>query len=63
MQVRVRTTEATQLLGQAEATQLLGQTSFRAPDIWEPSLPVRLAQEGFARAPGGAIFGPGSLRY
>ena len=29
-QVRVWTTEATQLLGQAEATQLLGQTLFGA---------------------------------
>ena len=28
-QVRVRTTEVTQFLGQAEATQLLGQTRFR----------------------------------
>jgi hypothetical protein len=37
--VRVWTTEATQLLGQAEATQLLGQTPFRAPDIWVPSAP------------------------
>jgi hypothetical protein len=41
--MRVWTTEATQLLGQAEATQLLGQTPFRAPDIWTPSLP----EEGY----------------
>jgi hypothetical protein len=39
VQVRVRTTEATQLLGQAEATQLLGQTLLRASDIQAPSLP------------------------
>jgi hypothetical protein len=33
VQVRVETTEATQLLGQSEATQLLEQTPFQAPDI------------------------------
>jgi hypothetical protein len=38
-QVRVWTTEATQLLEQAEATQLLGQSLFRTPDILAPSLP------------------------
>jgi hypothetical protein len=37
--VRVQTTEATQLLGQAKTTQLLRQTSFQAPDIQVPSLP------------------------
>jgi hypothetical protein len=39
VQVRVWTTETTQLLGQAEVTQLLGQTPFRAPNIRAPSLP------------------------
>jgi hypothetical protein len=35
--VRVWTTEATQLLGQAEVTQLLGWTLFQTPDILAPS--------------------------
>ena len=38
-QVRVWTTEATQLLGQAEAAQHLGKTSFQDPDIQAPSSP------------------------
>ena len=38
-QVRVQTTELTQLLGQAEITQLLGQTPFQASDIQAHSPP------------------------
>ena len=49
MQVRVWTTEATQLLGHAEATQLLGHSPFRAPDIRAPSLP----EERYWLLPGG----------
>jgi hypothetical protein len=69
VQMRVWTTEATELLGQAEAIQLLGQTPFRAPDIRAPSLPEQRCQPdrgprgggGCAGAPRGAISGPGSL--
>ena len=37
--MRVLTTEATQLIGQAEATQLLRQTPIQAPDIQRPFPP------------------------
>jgi hypothetical protein len=65
VQVRVQTTEATQLLGLAEATQLLAQTPFPAPDIQAPSLPEERylpCPGGLCHGePGGAILGPGSL--
>ena len=60
-QVRVRTAEVTQLLGQEEATQLLGQTPFGATDIRAPSLPEERWPPGralTARAGEGAILGP-----
>jgi hypothetical protein len=63
-QVRVRSTEATQLLGQAETTQLLGQTPFQAPDILTPSLPEERCLHGRAltfRGGDRAILCPGSL--
>jgi hypothetical protein len=63
--VSKRAAEVTKLLGQAEATQLLGQTLLRAPDILAPSHQRRgvcPAQEGSAKAPGGAILGPRFLR-
>ena len=63
-QVRVQTTEATQLEGQAEATQILRQTPLRAPDIWAPS-PRERCLRGRALTAGageGDILCPGSLR-
>ena len=62
--VNERTTEATQLLGQAEATQLLEQIPFQAPDIQAPSPTEERRPPGRALTGGtgeGSILSPGSL--
>ena len=53
-EVRVQTTEASQLLGQAEVTQLLGQTPFQAPDICSRHLGTFPAR-GVVSAQGGSL--------